>query len=389
MGCGTSIREKVAGVEIALNTIDGSPSPSASVSNGIVVKFASTADLEPEMLSQDDIANNSLSPVVDRVGKLPAVVGLTGNLLSTDQTDAPAIGVGLKLCGCAEETIKRLDLDLAPTNVAVGDTVTNGTATGVCKFIINNSSTPAYAIIVDVTGGTFADDDAITSGGDAVGTVNGAPTNAFLYAPDTDSTDTGSIFWYVDGTRRAVKNAKANFMMTATNGGFVEWTLDALGAYDVDNWEDASLPAISFKSLKNPLFMGAVPSITYGATTYEGFVLNSMDFNLGNNVVNIGDAGQNTGICGASIIDRNSAGGTLTIKESLLSIFDYVALMRDATPIQVNYMLGDGSKTKTVTVTQNAVITGIQRTSIDNIMYIQLQYKAIGTADDEQYLIFS
>jgi len=183
MSCGTSIRAKVKAIEVLVRD-SGDPVPSASVSNAIEIKEGTDIEFDPELLSQDDVANDSFSPVADKAGKLVSNGTIEANLKSTDQTLAPSIAPLLKLAGMTETTIARVELDLAPTNVSLGDTVTNGTQTATVKAIVNNASAGVYALIAKMTSGAFADDDELTNDGDEVGTVRGSPSNCFLYEPN-------------------------------------------------------------------------------------------------------------------------------------------------------------------------------------------------------------
>lgn len=369
-------------VEIALNT-GSDPVPSASLSNALEITEDSSLQYDQvSMNSQADVVNKTMSKRSPITGTRGGTATINGNLKSTDGTNEPAIANGLKLTGMVESTTQEVVFSDV-TGLEEGDSVSGDTsgASGTVAIIDGTN-----VIIKGVTSGPFVAED-VNTGTYTISSVSS--TNSYTYVPDSDSNQVGSVFFYTDGNRLAIKSAAANFTVTQENGGLPKFSLNILGKNDDDNRESAALPDATFASVKPPVFIDSQMLLSWSSTEYTPINL-SAEFNYGATPVLRANSVDSTGLVGGFVSSRSDAGGSISIEVDDLSAFNPDELRESNQVVRLSYRLGDGTAGRTIYIRENIQFSDITRSVVDGIQTYDITFERVGITldDDEGYIVF-
>jgi len=369
--------------EIVLDTgVD--PVPSGTITNAIEITDDSTLLMDQvTMNSQANVVGRTMSKKSDITGSLAGSCTLNGNLHSTDGALEPAIGKVLEISGMKKTECLLLELAATAANVVEGDEVTGVTslATGIVKILDDDK------VFVEVTSGTF-EAEVLNQDVSVVGTITGFTELAFLYSPDSDSTQVGSVFFYKDGKLMSLKKCAGNITFSMESGGLVTFTASLLGKKDTTNFGDAALPDATFLENLPPVFMDSQTLFTWSGGTFVP-IHKTGEYNIGATPVLRTNAVDATGLEGAFVSTRADATGSIQIEETLASEFDPQTMKEANIEVIMSQRIGNGAAGRTVYFRQNMTIADLSFSNVDLLNVTDISYGCVDNTDSdaEQYIL--
>ena len=135
------------------------------------------------------------------------------------------------------------------------------------------------------------------------------------YQPVSTGHESCTIYYYQDGRLNKLLGCRGTFTMSAENGGYATISFEFKG-HD-GGLVDASFPSLSYVDTLPAPFMG----INFQLDTY-GPVINSMSFDLANNILTPGDVRDTYGF-GEIRISKRDPNGSIDPESELLATKDF------------------------------------------------------------------
>lgn len=377
--------------KVVLKTDSSDPVPPTDVTNALEVSDESDLVMDAiEMNDRNNVAGRTFSLRPDITGTVGGHAEISGDLISTNQALEPAIADTLR---CASQDVDEesvISLVADAVNAVDGDVLTGGTsgATAIIKAI------DGVNVFIELTSGTFEVAETVSTGTGDVGEVSSVSEKSFLMKPNSESKQTGSVFLWVDGKLKALRDAVCNVVFTMANsGGLCKFASSWMGKDDEDNWVDVANPTTSYAGNKPPVFKCSQMKFewTDASGDHEYIPINtSIDFNLGQTSVFRMNTVDCTGIGNTRNSNRSETGGNFQIEEDEHANFNPVALQKANQVIKLSYRIGDGTSGRTVYVRSNITISSVGNSTADGFEMNDISYKCVDETDSdkEYYMVF-
>ena len=376
---------KLAAVECVIGS--GAQTPSGTISDALLITTDTIInDDQLELNDQQNVVSPSLGKRKTKIGAKGCSVTIGGNLASFGDkaSKIPAADPFLRISGYEYEESDSFTFDADATNVAINDLVENVAQTATAKVRAVNGT---VVHISDVTG-TFTDGEAIQTvvGSLPVGTlevVDGYQTaQGALYKPRSQNLEIGSIYWYLDGQRRAASDVATNFEISSDSSKFSVFTFTGVGNYDETNWVPAPLPTATYTDAEPSLLEDSEMVLNFGAGDFVP-VNTSLTYTVGATPKLRKNSVSPTGLVGGYITSRNDAGLTVVIENETQDEFDYTNTKLNSTSGTVSWRIGDGTAGETIYMFNNVTIVGSDVADDDMISTVTLDCSIVDVTLDD------
>ena len=204
------------------------------------------------------------------------------------------------------------------------------------------------------------------------------------YTPKSDTFDSVTIHYNVDGVRHIVTGCRGTFVLNAAVGEIPSIDFTFTGVYNAPT--TASLPSVTYGNQATPLIFKNGNTSGFALLSHSGALMN-MSMDVGNEIVYRELVG---GTKEVLITDR-AANGSVTIEAPELGTKDFfAAALTDASLGNLQFLHGTTAGNKVQFISSKVDIGDVSYGEADGVTMLEIPYTLVpSAANDEMSLIFT
>lgn len=261
--------------------------------------------------AERDFMRGSISPYGFAVGAIQQTLQFTTELKGPNDSSNPDtpthIDALMRACAMEAYNVVVVPVSGVTGTFEEGETVTGGTSTksGVFLRLVDDKMH-----LKDVTGG-FSDGETFTGGSSGATATVGSNANADKrreYSPmsDPNTMESVTLYYYLDGILHKMVGARGSFAVNFNVNGFPSITFNMTGIF-VDPSDSSNPTNVTFLDHFPPRCLDA--NLTVGGYLLSG--VETVDWNMANNVVPRPGINSQTGLTGVVVVTRNPTFNTV------------------------------------------------------------------------------
>jgi len=217
-------------------------------------------------------------------------------------------------------------------------------------------------------------------------TVDTTPSSeSVTYAPASTAIESGTIYYYQDGTRFILTGCRGNVSFAAEVGGVAKASFTITGHVLGSNPADVALPTPTYDST-------VPPPVINGAFTIDSFtaVINALNFDLGNTVATPPDLSDVNGF-GEIQVTMRDVNGSFDPEHELIATEDFIGNWKSGLSMALASGTIGANQYNSYALTMPAVYyREVAPGDRDGIRTLDLTFGATeSTGDDEFSLVFN
>ena len=204
------------------------------------------------------------------------------------------------------------------------------------------------------------------------------------YTPKSDTFDSVTIHYNVDGVRHIVTGCRGSFVLNAAVGEIPSIDFTFTGVYNAPT--TASLPSVTYGNQATPLIFKNGNTSGFSLLSHSGALMN-MSMDVGNEIVYRELVG---GTKEVLITDR-AANGSVTIEAPALGTKDFfAAALTDSSLGNLQFLHGTTAGNKVQFISSKVDIGDVSYGEADGVTMLEIPYTLVpSAANDEMSLIFT
>ena len=204
------------------------------------------------------------------------------------------------------------------------------------------------------------------------------------YTPKSDTFDSVTIHYNVDGVRHIVTGCRGTFVLNAAVGEIPSIDFTFTGVYNAPT--ATSLPSVTYGNQATPLIFKNGNTSGFSLLSHSGALMN-MSMDVGNEIVYRELVG---GTKEVLITDR-AANGSVTIEAPELGTKDFfAAALTDASLGNLQFLHGTTAGNKVQFISSKVDIGDVSYGEADGVTMLEIPYTLVpSAANDEMSLIFT